>query len=182
LTDDVSQQVVALLPRMRRFALSLCRSREDADDLVQETVMRALAHIEQWQPGTRLDNWMLRIAKNAWHDRGRKLSVRQEIAAGDDLPDVAGSDGRRIVEGRLSLAAVMQGMQKLPADLSLPVALVCIDGRSYQEAADILEIPVGTVMSRLARARRYLHEVLDGETRGPGLRAVKHGNGARHDH
>jgi RNA polymerase sigma-70 factor (ECF subfamily) len=84
---------------------------------------------------------------------------------------VAGPNGRSVVESRLTLQAVAAAMEHLPDEQRALIALVCIDGRSYREAAEITQTPIGTVMSRLARARRELHARLEGEVRGPSARA-----------
>jgi RNA polymerase sigma-70 factor (ECF subfamily) len=153
--------MVAFMPRLRRFALALTGDLDQADDLVQEACMRALSRVGQWQQGTRLDSWMYRIAQNIWLDRVRARKVRGEGMGLDALELVSGSDGRSVVESRLDLAAVAAAMTKLPEDQRVLVALVCIDGLSYKEAAEITGAPIGTVMSRLARARRELHSRLE---------------------
>jgi RNA polymerase sigma-70 factor (ECF subfamily) len=150
------------MPRLRRFAVALTGDVDQADDLVQETCMRALARVTQWQPGTRLDSWMYRIAQNIWLDRMRASKVRGEGVALDAAETISGSDGRDVVESRLNLAAVSAAMAQLPKDQRVLVALVCIEGVSYKEAAEITGAPIGTVMSRLARARRELYARLEG--------------------
>jgi RNA polymerase sigma-70 factor (ECF subfamily) len=148
--------MIELLPRLRKFAFALTGSSDQADDLVQDTCERALARMDQWVPGTRLDSWMYRIAQNIWLDRGRARKVRGEVVNIEDVPNLQGVDGREITEKRLTLEAVNAGMIRLTDDQRVLVALVCVDGLSYQEAADVLELPIGTVMSRLARARKTL--------------------------
>lgn len=157
---DVHEQIIALLPRLRRFAAALTGSPEDGDDLVQETVARALDRIGQWQEGTHLDRWMMRIARNLWIDGLR--SRRPEVPAEEDGPGALAVDGRRIAEARLMMRSVSAAMDRLPAEQREVLVLVVIDGRSYQEAADLLGIPPGTVMSRLARARRAISRDLAG--------------------
>ena len=103
---------------------------------------------------------MYRIAQNLWFDRVRALKVRGEVVDVDTAVDIVGSDGRDITESRLTLQAVAKGISRLPADQQLVIAHVCIDGLSYKDAADALGIPIGTVMSRLARARQALHAAL----------------------
>ncbi|NOT72939.1 MAG: RNA polymerase sigma factor [Hyphomicrobium sp.] len=152
--------MVELLPRLRRFSYALTGSLDKADDLVQDTCARALASADQWQPGTRLDSWMYRIAQNLWFDRLRATKVRGEVIDVDTAIDLVGSDGRDVTESRLTLQAVSKSIAELPADQQLVIAHVCIDGMSYKDAADALGIPIGTVMSRLARARKTLHAVM----------------------
>jgi RNA polymerase sigma-70 factor, ECF subfamily len=154
-TDEFRALLVEFMPRLRRFALVMTGDLDQADDLVQETCMRALARVAQWQPGTRLDSWMYRIAQNVWLDRLRARKVRG--AAIGETEGTCGSAGRNVVESRRDLAAVGAAMAELPEDQRALVALVCIDGLSYKEAAKITGTPIGTVMSHLARARRELY-------------------------
>ncbi|MCB1483375.1 MAG: RNA polymerase sigma factor [Hyphomicrobiaceae bacterium] len=152
--------MIEFLPRLRRFAYALTRNLEQADDLVQDTCERALARADQWQPGTRLDSWMYRIAQNIWFDSKRAAKVRGERADLEDIAEISGSDGRTVVENRLTLASVFKEMDRLPRDQQVLVALVCIDGLSYKEAAETLQLPIGTVMSRLSRARQAIANAL----------------------
>lgn len=154
--------MVALLPRLRRFAFVLTRDMEKADDLVQETCVRALDRIGQWEQGTRLDSWLYRIAQNIWFDRLRALKVRGETTEIDTAVELAGEDGRDTIEAKLALNDISKAIAKLPEEQQVLIALVCIDGLSYKEAATILQVPIGTVMSRLARARQALHAAFAG--------------------
>jgi RNA polymerase sigma-70 factor, ECF subfamily len=156
--SDLRLQIVELLPRLRRFSYALTGDQDKGDDLVQETCARALSRIEQWVPGTRLDSWMFRIAQNVWLDRLRAQKVRSDAVDIDAACDLAGDDGRTIAEIRLTLAEVSEGIAQLPGDQQVIIALICVDGLSYREAAEVLEVPIGTVMSRLARARRALFD------------------------
>lgn len=175
--DDVRSSVIELLPRLRRFAYALTGSRDLADDLVQDTCERALARIEQWAPGTRLDSWMYRIAQNIWLDRGRARKVRGEVIDIHDVPDLSGVDGRDVTESRLTLEAVNREMRRLSPDQRVLIALVCVDGLTYQEAADTLELPIGTVMSRLARARKALDAAINGDAVAPLATVAERGRG-----
>ncbi len=166
MTDDIRQRMVELLPRLRRFAYVLTGDSDKGDDLVQETCARALSRLEQWQPGTRLDSWMFRIAQTQWFDRLRAQKVRGETLDLEAAGEVAGEDGRDITENRFTLARVQEGIQLLPPEQKVLIALVIIDGRSYKEVADILGIPIGTVMSRLARARSSLFQYVEGKVPG----------------
>jgi RNA polymerase sigma-70 factor (ECF subfamily) len=167
--------MVELLPRLRRFAIALTGDLDQADDLVQETCARALSRIEQYQEGTRLDSWMYRIAQNLWFDRARARKVRGEQVTVDAAEVLAGADGRDVMESRLTLDEVNAAMSQLPDEQRVLIALVCIDGLSYKEAAEITHTPIGTVMSRLARARKELHARLEGPARAasPGPQAPK---------
>lgn len=152
-------QVIGLLPRLRRFARSLARSPADADDLVQQTVERALQRWQQWQPGTRMESWMFSIMKNAWIDEVRARRRRGATF----LPEEAGEDvGVRSDEQQHDALAVEQAMALLPDEQRLAVALVLVEGLSYREAATVMEVPMGTLTSRLSRAREALVASLGG--------------------
>jgi RNA polymerase sigma-70 factor (ECF subfamily) len=156
--SDPRDQIATLLPRLRRFARTVTRHREDADDLVQVAVERALRRLDQWQPGTRLDSWLFRIMQNAWIDEVRARSRRDEVAVDDAaLAETVGVDdtGRHIAR-----LAVQAAMARLPEDQRLAVGLVLVEGLPYKEAAQVLEIPIGTLTSRLARGREALQAVL----------------------
>lgn len=161
MSEDVRQQIIALLPRLRRFALGLTGSRDDADDLVQAACERALSRLHQWQPDTRLDSWMFRIVKTIWIDQWRANRARGEHVDLDSIEPPTGSNGRHVTEARNTLEVVCRAMERLPDEQRLVLTLVSVDGLSYEEAAAVLEVPVGTVMSRLARARRRLYELLE---------------------
>ena len=161
--DDVRAEMVKILPRLQRFAYALSGSLDQGNDLAQEACARALSRIDQWQPGTRLDSWMFRIAHNIWLDRGRAAKVRGEVVDITAMHDLSGVDGRDVVDSRQTLALVMEGIEKLPEDQKVLIALVCIDGLSYKETAKIVDVPIGTVMSRLARARKSLHILVNRE-------------------
>jgi len=154
----LTDRIVALLPRLRRFALALARNREDGDDLVQATVERALTRFENWQEGTRLDSWMFKIMQNLWIDQTRAKRRWGEEATGDELDAAVGVDGRAVVESRLMLRETLTEVLALPEDQRAVLVLVVVEGFSYREAADMLSMPVGTVMSRLSRARQALDE------------------------
>lgn len=158
--DEIQSRMIQLLPRLRRFALALTGDKDKADDLVQDTCERALAHLNQWKPGTSLDSWMYRIAQNIWVDNHRGRRAQRDERQLDEAENLMGVDGRNITESRLTLAAVAESIGRLPPDQQVLVAMVCVEGISYKEAASILEIPIGTVMSRLSRARQALFSAL----------------------
>jgi len=159
--DTIRGQMVQLLPRLRRFAIALTGSVADGDDLVQDTVERALKCLHQWEPGTRLDNWMFRIAKNRFIDIRRR--ARRSGTVITDAPDEAAAiylDGERIVESSLALGDVLRALQALPLEQREALALVVIDGLSYREASNILDVPIGTLTSRIARVRETLADLV----------------------
>ncbi len=161
-TFDLRTELVAILPRLRRFCMAIARGQDAGDDLCQATIERALSRADQFEQGTRLDSWMFRIAKNIMIDAARRTKTRGvEIEVDDSLP-IVGDDGVQIVEGRSDLAHARTAMAALPDEQRVLLALVVIDGKSYKEASDILEIPMGTVMSRISRARRAIDAHMKG--------------------
>lgn len=157
--------LVAALPRLRRFCRAMTGSAQDGDDLMQSTVERALARADRFEPGTRIDSWMFRIAQNLHIDSARATARRGTAIAIDNLPDTAGEDGRTTVEQRSDLAAAQRALQAVPDDQRAAFLLVVVEGMSYREAAEALGVPVGTIMSRLARARGRIESAIG---RGPG--------------
>jgi RNA polymerase sigma-70 factor (ECF subfamily) len=155
-------EIAALLPRLRRFARALTFNREDADDLVQVAVERALGRSEQWEPGTRLDSWMFRIVKNAWIDEVRSRIRRTELFVPEEASEQVGDNFADAHQQRL---AIEKAVSMLSDEHRLVVGLVLIDGLAYKEAAEVLEIPIGTLTSRLARAREVLQELLSDNAR-----------------
>jgi RNA polymerase sigma-70 factor (ECF subfamily) len=153
--EDVRNQLGQFTPRLRRFALTLTRSQVDADDLVQSTLVRALAHLADWQRGTRLDSWLYRIAQNLWIDQRRRARLREPTES-DDAMQLPGEDGRETHERHLMVRDAIRALGSLPEDQQAVLALVSIEGLSYGEASKVLNVPIGTVMSRLARARRAI--------------------------
>jgi len=158
---DVRFHMVRFLPRLRRFAHALTHNQDQSEDLVQETCARALARLDQWRPDTRLDSWMYRIAQNLWIDHVRAEKVKGEIVDIAAIEDIWGPDGRVVTETRLSLLELRECIARLPSEQRALLSLVCMDGLSYKEAAQAVDSPAGTVMSRLARARRALHDAAD---------------------
>jgi RNA polymerase sigma-70 factor (ECF subfamily) len=162
-TEEISEGIVALLPRLRRFARSLSRNQHDADDLTQLAVERALRNREQFRAGASLSGWLFTIIKNAWLDQLRARTRHREVA----LPEDSGEHPAvSPVDTDTELWSVSEAMGKLPEDQRLAVALVLVEGMSYKEAAGLLEIPMGTLTSRLARGRAALAAALSGEGAG----------------
>lgn len=159
---ELHGEIAALLPRLRRFARSIVFNRDDADDLVQVAVERALNRSARWEAGTRLDSWMFRIMKNAWIDEVRSRIRRDNIFAPEEAGEHVG-DG--FAEAHQQRLAIQKAISLLSDDHRMVVGLVLVDGMAYQEAADVLELPVGTLMSRLARARAALQATLSDQTR-----------------
>jgi len=150
------RELLALVPRLRRFAMSLSRDASDADDLCQAALERALRSRAQWEPGTRLDSWMYRIMRNLWIDQGRARTRAAQTFAPPEAGEHVGHAGDRDIEAAVTLGEVGRAMEKLPDEQREAVALVLVEGCAYKDAAEILGIPMGTLTSRLVRGRQAL--------------------------
>ncbi|MEQ1610699.1 MAG: sigma-70 family RNA polymerase sigma factor [Hyphomonadaceae bacterium] len=153
----------ALLPRLRRFGHALTGSADDGDDLVQDALEKALSREGQYREGTRLDSWMYKIMQNAWIDNRRANARRARVIQpmSEDIIAVS-EDGRETFDEQINLRQVREMMTRLHEDERAVLSLVSIDGLTYQQAADTLDVPIGTVMSRLARARNKLLKLMEG--------------------
>lgn len=158
-SQNVRNEIAALLPRLRRFGRTLARHREDADDLVQIAVERALTRTEQWQPGTRLDSWMFRIMQNAWIDETRARERRSQTFVAEEEGEHIGVS---TTDAQIDAIAVRKAVAQLNDDQRAVIGLVLVEGLAYREAADVLGVPIGTLTSRLARAREALQALLGG--------------------
>ncbi len=155
--ENVHEQIVALLPRLRRFARNLARNPHDADDVVQIALERALLKLDQWRRDARLDSWLFKIVRNAWIDELRSRGRRDRMF----LPAEAGENvGDATLDREADLMSVQSAMAKLPEDQRTAVSLVLVEGLSYKDAAEVLDIPIGTLTSRLARGREALQALL----------------------
>jgi RNA polymerase sigma-70 factor (ECF subfamily) len=168
------EEVLELSEQVYRVARRLVSSREEAEDLVQETYARAFRSWRSYTPGTNLRAWLLRILTNLNIDRGRReqrAPATQPIEEGDyflynKLEETGADDDEERVVDRLSQDGVVQALSTVPHDFRDVIVLVDIGDFSYQEAAQILDIPIGTVMSRLHRGRRILKSELAETTVG----------------
>lgn len=163
MSETIRQDLIAVLPKIRRFACALAGNLSEGDDIVQTACEKALARADQFQPGTRFDSWMYRIVQTTFLDSRRRHERR--FAQSDDnalaaLSD-AGTGAARAID-RLLLLRVREAIAELPEDQRAVLALVAIEGLGYREAAKVLDVPVGTVMSRLARARAKLKPLQEG--------------------
>ncbi len=156
--DPVRQGLAQTLPRLWRYALVLSGNRDTAEDLVQATCVRALERSDQFAAGTRLDRWLLAILHSIWLNEVRARKVRR----GQGLVDadaVLVFDGLAHTETNIWAGEVLRAVQALPEAQRETVFLVYVEGMSYREAAGLLAVPVGTVMSRLAAARAKLADL-----------------------
>jgi RNA polymerase sigma-70 factor (ECF subfamily) len=157
LQPSVQDAMLAAIPSLRAFAISLSGSVDRADDLVQETVMRAMANIDSFTPGTNMAAWLLTILRNRFRSDYRKR--RREV--GD--PDGSYLDSLKLPPeqfGRLEFKELIESLAKLPYLQREALLLVAASGFTYDEAAAICEVAVGTIKSRVSRARQYLAELL----------------------
>jgi RNA polymerase sigma-70 factor (ECF subfamily) len=165
-------RLLEAIPRLRRYARSLAFDAAEADDLTQLTLERALSRWRQFDPGRDLLVWLLSIAHNA-HLDGRRREARWQVTDPEELQrsaDAAGGDPGTDVGLRLDLQAALG---RLAPEQREPLLLVCVEQLSYAEVAEVMRIPVGTVMSRVCRARATLRRLLEAPERGaPALRRV----------
>jgi RNA polymerase sigma-70 factor (ECF subfamily) len=156
-TENIQAQIIELLPRLRRFARNLTRNPHDADDVVQIAIERALKRLDQWHRDARLDSWLFRIVRNAWIDELRSRTRRDALFAPEEAGEAVGVAAMDREVDRLSVEAAMA---RLPEEQRLAVSLVLLEGLPYKEAALVLDVPIGTLTSRLARGREALQAML----------------------
>lgn len=155
---EFRQNLVDLLPRLRRFARSLSGSVDIAEDLLQTSLERAIRSASSYDTTRRLDSWLFKITQNAWFDMRKDLAKRRHAS----LEDVAApfEDARTSTEARDELRRTLAAFGQLPEEQRAVLALVVLEGFTYKDAAETLDIPVGTVMSRLARGRAAIAAVV----------------------
>jgi RNA polymerase sigma factor (sigma-70 family) len=154
----MKEELLTLMPAIRRFAYSLTGSPHDADDLLQNTIERVLSR--GVPDDVELVKWVFRVCRNLWIDEYRARKVRHSDQAADELLDEQAIDGEKIICDHITLHQVNHAMDQLPDDHRSILALVAVQGMSYKEVAETLSVPMGTVMSRLARARVALSQFL----------------------
>jgi RNA polymerase sigma-70 factor (ECF subfamily) len=156
LSDLQREALLAELGGLRKFCISLTGSFADGDDLLQATVERVL---EKGMPAdAHVARWAYRVCKNAWIDEIRARDVRHKYPKLVTDEDNDSPSAEQSASGERELEAVTAALGELPPEQRLALTLVAIDGKTYAEAAEILDVPVGTIMSRIARARRQLVE------------------------
>lgn len=163
-------RIVELIPRLRRYARALAGGRGEADDLVQDTLARAFDKLHLWRPERDLRVWLFSVMHNLHVDQGRARRARPEVALEGEalLAPAPGGPGDVLERQRLTRA-----LEWLPAPQKQVLLLVALEQLSYDEVARALGIPVGTVMSRLSRARATLRALLAGDGRAPTLEVVR---------
>ena len=156
--DETYAAMREAIPRLRRYARVLVRNVDQADDLVQECLERALRHIDRWEPGTNMRAWLFTIMHRIYLNQMRRprLSFLEDIDISESLQSVSGGQLDRV-----ELRQVDTAFSKLSDEHKAVIALVAVDGLKYEEAAEVLGIALGTVRSRLSRARQALARNLD---------------------
>jgi RNA polymerase sigma-70 factor (ECF subfamily) len=155
--NEFREHLIAAIPKLRAFALSLATHTDHADDLVQETLMKAWNHQDSFQPGTNIKAWLFTILRNEFFSQLRKRRREVEDADGDYAGNLLTPGSQ---ESQLDMADLRIALQQLPDDQREAVVLVGASGFSYQEVAQICQVPVGTVKSRVNRARNKLAALL----------------------
>ncbi len=154
---DLHSALLGLLPRLRRFAVALTGSTVDAEDLVQTAYDRAMSRRAQFRADTELVAWMYRVMRNLPIDENRGLPDGRWDGM-NAAREVAGNVGEAIAESNITPATVRRALADPPEHERIMLILICVDGMSYNDAAEILDIPIGAMASRMARAREALHE------------------------
>ena len=161
--EQIRDELIAFLPRLRRFTHALTGNQDDGDEILQAACERAIRHIDKWHPGTRLDSWIFKIARNLHLNMVRGRGLRGDHLVPVDAEQQIGDpvDSTRAMENRLTYEAVRRKVGLLPEEQRSVLLLICVEGLSYKEVAEVLEVPIGTVTSRLARARSALKGYLE---------------------
>ncbi|WP_420412995.1 RNA polymerase sigma factor [Roseibium sp.] len=159
--ETLKAEMIRLIPKLRSFALRLCRNPDQADDLVQTACERAIRSLDQFDPATRLDSWMFRILQNLYFNTQRDTANRARLfeKAMFDYDDTF--DGQRAAVSSLELQQVRRFIEQLDDDNRTVLMMIAVDGRTYKDVAEELQVPIGTVTSRLARARLKLRDWLN---------------------
>jgi RNA polymerase sigma-70 factor, ECF subfamily len=158
---SVREVMLAAIPGLRAFAISLCGNADRADDLVQETLIRALAHIDSFEPGTNMSAWLITILRNLYRSEYRKRRREIEDADGKYAENMRSLPQQ---EGQVEMKEFLAALAKLPHDQREALVLIGALGFSHEEVANICGCAVGTIKSRVNRARNHLADVLSIES------------------
>jgi RNA polymerase sigma-70 factor, ECF subfamily len=164
MTNEFQRELPQLVPRLWRFSIRLTRHQADAEDLVQRTYVRALERQHQWQTGSSLLSWLFSIMHSIWMNELRSAQRRREgnLSADESFDEIADQRPSADPEYLMLCKQVVQAVQGLPEAQRVVMMLIAVEGLTYQEAADVLDIPIGTVMSRLSRARLTIGQRFNG--------------------
>jgi RNA polymerase sigma-70 factor (ECF subfamily) len=159
-SSALREALVKSIPSLRAFAISLCHDRTEADDLVQETLIRAWNNLANFEEGTNLKAWLFTILRNNFYNGLRKLKHQSDYARTmDDSHFIVPPSQEKIME----FGDMMRGLQELPPDQREALILVTVENMSYEEVAAICDCPVGTIKSRVNRARARLELLVSGD-------------------
>jgi RNA polymerase sigma-70 factor (ECF subfamily) len=172
----VADDMVALMPQMHNFARSLCRDAVRAADLVQEALLRALSNVERFQPGTNLKAWLFTILRNEHYSQLRRQKFEAVGVDTSTLPEPSVLPDH---DGEIELRELNSALSTLPTGQRTALLLVSASGLSYEEAAAICGCAVGTIKSRVARAREMLVELLENSASAPRQRKAAQVSQAR---
>jgi RNA polymerase sigma-70 factor, ECF subfamily len=176
---EFRRMLVDMLPRLRRFAHALARDADAGEDLAQSAAAHALRQRTLYTPGLRFDAWLFQLTRNLWFDQLRRLRARPEIADSEAMTRAADAHSFAAaapIERRALAARAMAAFRQLPDALRETAALVMLEGFTYKETATLVGVPIGTVMSRVARARATITRSVLGED------AIQQHGRERHDH
>ncbi len=159
---DRTQELLEVIPRLRRYARALTRDAEAADELVQDCLERAWSRLGLWRPGSNMRTWLFTILHNLYVNRARQAARRPAVVPLDRLAPAAASV-RANQDAALEAQGILAAMSRLPEEQRQVLLLVGLEGMSYRQAAEMLGVPTGTVMSRLSRGRAQLRRVMTGD-------------------
>lgn len=165
-----TQMIVEQIPHLRRYAYALMRDRDRADDLVQDCLARAISRRHLWKPKSTIRTWLFTILHNLYANHVRDKKRTPDITSDGDLIDRHGEPAKQ--QNGLEVRDVLSALDKLPEDHRTVILLVGLEGLTYAEAATVVGAPIGTVMSRLSRAREMLRQIMESEN-GTNLKVVK---------
>jgi RNA polymerase sigma-70 factor (ECF subfamily) len=170
--DEKRKAILAEIPRLRRYARALLRDREAADDLVQDSLERALTRLDYWRTGENPRRWLFTIMHHLFVDQMRKVARRGEnVALPEEAADSVAAPGSQA--DVVAAKDILDALDAISPERRAAIVMVAVEGFSYAEAADILGIPAGTLMSRIARGREELRDLLDDAARRRTIRIVK---------
>ena len=167
---SAAEEITALIPRLRRYARTLTGDRSFADDLVQDTLERAWGRLHLWRPGSDLRAWLFTIMHNLHVNQARTRRSEDSIDLRNEPMEFA---ARPSQEEQLEIRDLTMALRRLPDEQRQVLLLVGLEEMSYQEAAKVLGVPLGTVMSRLSRGRERLRALMSEGSSAPQLRVVK---------
>lgn len=168
--EEFGTQILPHIPRLRRYARALAGERAAADDLVQDTLERACNKLHLWRRGSDLRAWLFTIMHNVFINQVRRRRVAADVPLNDEIMELPGPAAQA---DRLEIRDLDAALARLPDEQREVLLLIALEQLSYEETAKALGIPVGTVMSRLSRARERLRGIMDGASEVATLKVIK---------